>query len=507
MDRIKRFQKTPEFTAIVSALVMGYLTHNFALTNVMHNIDDIGNQPYGYGAGLSSGRWLLTLLGDSAQLLGLNFNLPFVNGIVFLILIALSAGILVSAFHMHRKVSAALLGMLLAVFPSATTALIYRFTSAYYGLAFLMAVFAGWVLWRHKWGVLVSAVLIACSLGIYQAYVSITIGIFVLFLMLQVFRGESVPVLIRQGVQACIALILGLLLYFLCLKIFLTAYGAALSDYNGMNQMAGFSMARIPSLVRKAFLDFCKFPLTNYCSLAGSKLIKIAYLLLGSVSAVQIVYLCVFRVKNVLRSAVVCLLLLVFPVGVNFVEVMSPDAWMYTMMVYAFVLVPCVPLVLMEAVPECSWRSIADRILTVVTAVLIFSYGYQANVNYTANYFINRQTENYVASIVTQVRMTEGFDADKKWALLGEIQDPLLDSPWEYELSNGGLFDTERTLNDISQYYWFWTYVGYHLPMVDAGEAEVLRNSPEVKSMPCWPAEGSVKVVGDVVVIKFEELS
>ncbi|MDO5400307.1 MAG: glucosyltransferase domain-containing protein [Eubacteriales bacterium] len=507
MDWIKKYRKSPEFVAMVSALIMGYITHNFALVNVMHNIDDIGNQPYGYGVGLTSGRWLLTLLGDTAQSFGLNLNLPFVNGLVFLILISIAAGFLVSVFAIKSKLSAGMIGMLLVVFPSAATALIYRFTAPFYAMAFLMATLAVWVSERQKWGVLLAALLITCSLGIYQAYVALSIGMFVLLLIQRAFLGEPIPALLRRGLRACLTLILGLLGYFLCLKICLALYGTVLSDYNGMNNMAGLALKNIPGQVVKAFYDFCKFPLTNYCSLAGNKLIKIAYLLLGVASFGLVLYLLFQVKKDVIRVAAVILLLAAFPVGVNFVEVMSPGAWMYTMMVYAFVLVPCAPLILLECIPEKVWRPAVVKCLSVVTIALIMAYGYQIHANYTANYYINRQTENYISSIVTQVRMTEKFDADKKWALLGNIQDPLLDSPWEYELSNGGLFGTERTLNDISRYYWFWTYIGYRLPMADAETIENLRALPEVKSMPCWPAEGSIKVVGDTVVIKFEELS
>lgn len=139
--------------------------------------------------------------------------------------------------------------------------------------------------------------------------------------------------------------------------------------------------------------------------------------------------------------------------------------------------------------------------------MLICGYAYGTNVNYTAMYYINRQMESYVNSIVVQVRMTEGFDADKQWALIGTLEDPLLESPWQYETNYGGTFSLKRMLNEKSRYYWFWNYVGYRMP--EAGEETVrqLQAADEVKSMPCWPTQGSIKVIGDTVVIKFQELS
>lgn len=503
----KKYKDTPEGTAVLAALIGGILTHHFALVNVMHNIDDIGNQPRGYGVGLSSGRWLLTLLGDGAEFLNTGFNLPYVNGLLFLVLIALSAGFLVSTLRIKERYTAAAIGCLLAVFPPAAVALVYRFTAVYYGIAFLLAVLAAWVLPRGKYSLLISAMLTACSLGIYQAYVSVTIGIFVLLLIRRALEENSTSWdLIRQGCLDCLALILGLAVYFLCLKLCLRLYGTSLSGYNGMSDMGKLSLRDLPGLIWSAFRNFCAFPLTNYCGLSGSKLIKAAYLLLGGESVALIGYLVIFKVRKIDVAIITGLLCLVFPVAVNFVEIMSPQAWIYTMMVYAFVLVPCVPLVLMECLPAgARWQAAVRKCSAALLAVIIFSYGYITNINYTAHYFVNRQVENYVGSIVTQVRMTEGFTPEKKWALIGDIEDPLLASPWEAELTYGGLFASERTLNDISQYYWFWTYVGYRIPEANPETVRLLRDTPEVRAMPCWPSEGSIRIIGEDVVIKFSE--
>lgn len=508
MNLWSKYKKTPECAAVIASLAAGYLTHNFALVNVMHNIDDIGNQPVGYGAGLPSGRWLLTLLGDFAGVLDGGINLPFLNGVLFLVLIALAAGFLVCTFRIRRRTSAVLMGILIAVFPTAATALLYRFTSVYYGLSFLLAVAAAWALYRYRYGILLSALLIALSLGIYQAYVSVTIGVFVLMLIQQALGGEwNVKTLVRRGLWDCLALVLGLLLYYLCLNICLRLYGTTLNTYQGMDTMGKLALGEIPALAWEAFRTFCKFPLTNYCGLAGSKLIKISYLLLGGVSVGMIGYLLIAKVKKIGLAVFTCLVCLAFPLAVNFVKIMAPEAWMYTMMVYAFSLVGCVPLILLECFPAAEKPARLTKAIAAVLVVLVLSYSYMTNVNDTANYYINRQVENYISSIVTQVRMTEGFTPEKKWALIGEINDPLLDSLWNYETSFGGIFHAERTLNDVSRPYWFWSYVGYRVPWADTETIWTLQNSEEVKAMPCWPSQGSVRVVEDIVVIKFQELS
>ena len=217
----------------------------------------------------------------------------------------------------------------------------------------------------------------------------------------------------------------------------------------------------------------------------------------------------VWRLLNMRRNPLLCLAVLVlcclFPVAVNFILIMCPGGYIYTLMVYPFVLVGCLPLILLEDIPEEKFGMVLRRVLLSVTALLVFSYAYDTNVEYTSLYYSNRQTENYLNAMVVQVRMTDGFDTEKQWAFLGQIQDPLLRTPWQYEVRYGGNEPVEMMINRGTRYDWFLHYFGYSIPMADEQTIAELWEQAEVKQMPCWPNEGSVKVIGDVVVIKCDE--
>ena len=68
----RRFKVT-----FVSAMIMAVIAHGFAFTNVLHNYDNISVFMRGYGTRLSSGRWLLTLLGDWVKNTGGGIMLRF----------------------------------------------------------------------------------------------------------------------------------------------------------------------------------------------------------------------------------------------------------------------------------------------------------------------------------------------------------------------------------------------------------------------------------------------
>lgn len=503
---------TPVHTAAISAFICGCATHLFGLVSVLHNYDDIAVQPSGYGTGVTSGRWLLSILGDFCAALGGNYNLHLVNGVLFLLLLGVTAGVLVSALQIRSKLLAAFAGAMLAVFPSAFSTLTFRYTSVYYALGLLFSTLAAWVLHRNRWGLLLSALCTACSLGIYQAYVPVTITIFVLVLIRESLKDENTfGKVLRQGLYCCCALVLGLVFYSVLLQITLKLYGTQLSDYQGINEMGKMTLSTLLSLIKEAYYTFLTLPIWDYCGLASRWIIKAEYLLLGGMTAVLILALWVKGRKPFSSILMTGLLLLVFPLAVNFIVVMCPDSWIYTIMVYSFALIPCLPIVLLDHLlteTDCSGKSkdVTVKVFCVVLAAMILCYAYQTNVNYYALYFVNRQVENYMTSLVVQVRMTEGFRSDMQWVAVGEMEDPLLHSPWQYEMNYGGTESASRLVRNYSWPDWIQHYYGYSISLLDEAGTDAIARTEEVENMPCWPDQGSIRIIADKVVIKFQDL-
>ena len=201
-----------------------------------------------------------------------------------------------------------------------------------------------------------------------------------------------------------------------------------------------------------------------------------------------------------------------FPIAVNLIVAIS-SKWIYTLMVYPFVMVMVLPITIWETWKTANNSKIRSidllvKLITVIFLVTIVCNVYYADFNYTALYYANRQTENYVSSLVVQVRMTEGFDAEKKWALIGTIEDPLLDNAWQISkpyVKFGGNSDSKQLLSVYSMEKWIKAYVGYNIPKASNSEIEVLKETNEFQMMPCWPTEGSIRVIGDLVVVKLQE--
>ncbi len=503
--------KQPAGNAVIAAFVCGVVTHLYGLVNTIHNYDDITQLPSGYGTGVTSGRWFLSLIGDFFGSLGGNWNLPVINGLLFLALLALSAGFLVHTLHIEKKASAILVGMLFVVFPSAASTMIFRYTAVYYGLAILLSVLAVWILEKRSAFLPLSALCMACSLGIYQAYMPITISLFVLLLLRQTLLGQrSLWELIRRGLFYCSALILGLLLYYVFLRLSLALSHSTLNNYQGIQDMGNLSFSELPALIRRAVGSVLRIPVKDYCGINTLGILKGIYLLLGILSLCAISHALIFRVRKWSMAFLTAVLCFAFVLAVNFIVIMCPKAGIYTLMVYSFVLLSCAPLMIIECLPSANrtqlrLRSILSRGCSWLLAVLICTYIYTTNANYSVIYFANRQTENYITSLVTQVRMSEGFDPEQRWAFIGTLSDPLLQSKWNAVSRFGGFSSSLDLLRGYSWPHWITHYIGYTVPMASAEEIQELASSESVLSMPCWPKDGSIQIIEDTIVIKFSQ--
>ena len=505
--------KKPEYFSVIVAFLTGLAVHMFGLVNVLHNHDDISMQPSGYGTGISSGRWVLTVLGDFLKKNFGNYNLHWLNGVIFLAFIAVTVGIFVAIFEIKSRKAAAVVAMLFVSFPTATSTILFRFTAGYYGFAIFLAVLAAWCAVKSKYlhGLPFAALCLAVSLGIYQSQIPLTISIFVLVLLQQSLKDDAdVRQIVRRGIYYCVTLVCGLLLYYLFLKICLHYYNTALSSYQNIDSMGQLSAKELLDLVVKAYKSFFLLPTEGYASLASIQAIKFCYQLIGICSVILLGFNLVVRRKNIILTAASCVLYLLLPLAINFIVVMCPSSWIYTLMVYSFVLIPCTPLVLFDTLPQLEdIGAIAKNVLRYITAaglaLLIFCNAYMTNVNYSALYYANRQTENTVTSLVTQIRATEGFDTGKKLAFIGKINDPLLVSSWQYVPMFGGNMNSKTLLSAYSWDCWISHYLGYSFNRASTEEITAVKTTPEYQQMPCWPNEGSIRVIDSLVVVKFAE--
>ncbi len=228
--------------AFISALIIGLLTHMYVMTNNLMTPDGTWNI-YSDQDMIYLGRQFLTYAcGISSY-----YNLPWLNGLLAIIYIALASIVVVEAFDVNSVVLSVLIGGLMVTFPTVASTFCYIFTIDGYMLAMLLAALAVLLTDRYKKGWIPGIILMGVSLGIYQAYYSFAILMCILALLLQVLRNtDTKSILIKAG-KYCGMGVGGYAFYVVTLKAMLAIKHIEVTGYRGGDGSQGW----FPDLERR----------------------------------------------------------------------------------------------------------------------------------------------------------------------------------------------------------------------------------------------------------------
>lgn len=446
-----------------------------------------------------------------------NYNLSFFNGFISICILTVAAYMTVLIFNIKSPLFSALWAGIFIVSPSVTSMFFFMYTTPYYSFAVLLSVMSVWITKQYRFGFLVAVVMCACSLGIYQAYFPMTVSLFVLLLIRDILRQDStVDIIFRKGILFLCTIILSLFLYFMLLYVCLKFYHTSLHTYQGVDRIGRLDIHKLPVLIKKAYGQILFIPFKDYYGMSCTLILRRAILILAVLSTglLWMQLKCVKREKNIILGNIgLCGIL---PIALNLIVIMCPNSNIYTLMIYASVFIYLVPILLIDLVQKELFPLVKRRakkvilqcsegIITITLSIVLLNYIYLSNKNYTAMYYTTQQTNNYLNSLITQIKTVKGYRTSMKWAFIGNyISDPLCGNLWEKAMDYGGT--RSSLINEYSRNYFIYHYSGCsQIPFVDKDTLGELKEDSVIQEMPCYPNDGSIMVYNDIVVVKLGE--
>lgn len=494
--------------AFISAIVFGLIAHMYMFTNKLPNFDDLIGID-GFGATFRNGRWFLWVVGATAYHLDLVFSLPWINGLITLLLIGISAGIIADLLNLESRTANVLLGAALVVFPSWTGTFFYMFTAPYYALAVLMAVISVWLTANYKWGIAPSAFILACSLGIYQSYLPFTATLYVVLLFLMLFDNKCDYIcILKRSIWYLLALISGIILYFIFMKLSLFLTGQELRAYKGISSMGQFELSRIPEIIKTIGINFFGIFLNNNMEISYNYITKAMYFVLLVMSAVLIIKLFVslLKEKAALKAIETVVLSLAYVIAINSIYIMCEDG-IYSLMYYSYVFIILFPMVLLDrSLKKSQTRFVTAAEYGIMFAVFIgiLSYCHFANGQYISMQLSLEQASSYYTTMITQIKSIEGYRDDMKVVLSGtDIEDETL---YHNEvMSTFSMSGRDDALADAySRQNFILHYCGFQ---AETADESILSKQSQLmlEEMPVYPDDGSIRILDNAVVVKLSE--
>lgn len=507
IDRIRTYKLSSRMKqTILSVLIWGIIAHLYMYMNRIVNHDAVFSLRSS-GSSIASGRWMISILDEIFFKFNNHYITPWSIGFLTIILYAFSACILVKTFDIKSKPLCCILGALLITYPTVTSSNLYIFTAHYYAFSFLLA--CGSVLLVCMFNTipaaLGSSILIACSLGIYQAYLPFVLSTYVLLILLSCLRKETAASdIIKAALKLLAVLICGLVLYFAIHHCFLHFTDTQMNVYMGLETMGKLEISAIPSILQKCYSSFFGLFLKNYCGINYKPWLRIL-MLLCSLYSICTVSVIIFKKQiSALHISFVCLVFILFPIAIGAIYIMTQaESAIGTLTIFSTIFVFIVPICLTDRLlPDITVNRafILEICLCIAMGTVSFYYSTLANETYLSLEYSNQNINAYFTELATQIKSLDGFSPDLQVALLGENQDetiPKLDLDYIIR----GTHTPDELINVYSREYFMTIHCGYSCTFVE--DVEYLQNDDRVKAMPTYPSAGSICIIEDVIVVKF----
>ena len=485
--------------------------------NLVNTYDGLWNGTY-YAAQaweLSIGRWLWPVV-DFVRF-GVQMN-P-INALLMLSMTALSVTLLRGLFVKNDGALSYLAGMAFVSGAAVGVRLSYQYMSPIFGLALLLSVAAACCVAKteHAAGCACGAVLLALSLGLYQADLACFCMILLAYLLKLLFQNAEQKTVHAHIVKSLGSAAAGMLLYWAVLHLILLLTGVHMADYNGADQIsAGNILKKLPSALGQAYQIFGTYFFQNvykHNMLQEYGFFAVVFAVMG------IGLLCRFgkliRDKNAEFALLGAAALLVLPLSCNVMMLISSGAvWRLQMSSGLNLFVPLLLLLLDGTCPARMERFVkAGRIAVLVLAFLVM-YG------------------NVYRMVMDQGAMQQGRDS------LRVMSDRIVD-----DLTDLGYFDVAEqqsvvfvgrpssnpafvqgavyeSANRYAQMGDFWlgaecarmswngvfgTITRAPVMISDDDQYMALLEEETVAQMPIYPQEGYIRQVDGVLVVKVSE--
>lgn len=492
---------------LYSTFLWGIFAHGMMIFNKFSFHDDAGL--FGIGGTYSSGRWMLGILGEgSRKLFGSDYySLPLFNGIVSILLIAISMALLADLFELQKKWVLIALSGIMVTFPMVTSTFGYMFTAPYYFLGIFMGVAGVYLSCKCRvwYGYVAGLILMACGVGVYQANIPVFVSAILIY-AIKVTADEKKAIwksFFQTAVKSICSCVGFMVFYFIFNKIALGVTGSHLSDYQGINNMGVTSVSGYLHRIVTAYKEF--FWPTDGTSANmypfSSDLVYKIILLFAAVVTVLLLKECWKREKMLVLQIAVFLVFI--PLACNFIYVMCDPVQVDSIMTYGEVMVFVYIAWIMEQCTETvKLQRLIGKAAFCFLLLLNVMFCRFSNTCYLKAELMFRQAVSYLTVLTAQIKSTEGFTTETPVVYINEYGKYDYTTANVPEMKEIKLIPYEHS-SILNNYAWKTTMKMWCDFDPEQGDASEFENLPEVTEMPSYPNAGSIRMIDGTLVVKF----
>lgn len=522
-DKLLRYFKKDGFkgidkrlkAVILTTFISGLLAHGMVIFNEYAICDNVSHM-FDVGFTITSGRWFLHFAGRFIfYFFGGLFALPIITGVTSLFYLGSSAYLVIQLLDLKKISSCVLTTAVMIMFPTIVSLFFYNFTASYYTFAILLISIGVYIVCKKRklHYFLCGSFLISCGVGIYQAFIPYAIGLLVLYFIKETDEHENEQIVdyIKNAFYLVASCIVFMAMYFLCLKFALWYYHLQLTDYQGIN---GFGLTSFKGYLNRIMYTFAYFlhpkSLRNGWenSMFPMRLSFLYYIemLITTILCFQYVVLKIVN-KQVMKAIFFLAGIVALLFASNLIFIICEPYIVHSLMLYGEVTLIIFAILIFEKINE---QINIPKILAWVGLIVLFLfpvyYCHYDNVCYLKLDLTQNRYMSYCNSLVTQIKSIPGYKDEYEVAYIEplKIKDNNVVAFEALEQVNiNPVYDTSEFMRNSYIAPFLNTWCAYSPKAASEEELKMLQDLPEVKAMPCYPDDGSIKIINNIVVVKF----
>ena len=448
---------------ILITFILLFLTHLPLMTKNILSADILLNNGFynGYSWEISLGRFGLYVIG----LLKCFLTIPHIDILISYLIISISLVILFDLFSFRKKEDIILYILIICLNPITSATLLFNYCSIGYTLAFLCSILSIYVYYKEENKIkkyLFSLILIVVALSMYQAYLSVIVTTFIIYnIKLLLEKKEN----FKLSLKYILTLLIGVLLYFIIMKISLLVFHVNMSNYSGADKIGLQTLLSIPKKIGLSYKLFYEYYFTD-------KIVKNIYIKNNILNIFLIILLIigvVFKIfKNNLspkEKVLTLLLILALPIFLNSVIFTINDTKLQLLMSASYLLIP---LLLITTIPENKMKYLS----IIVIILLLRNNLFQTQ----ATYLSLENTFNKYNTVITSAIKENINYQNYKFALIGSTKNETEINKLNYGfISDDAIFWEEYNLKKLGFERFCYEYYGLNLTFVSEKDYDKIK--------------------------------
>ena len=417
----------------------------------------------------------------------------------------------------NRGLISFLTGTLFLSSVSVCITLSYRFMSPTFALAFVFSVAAVLLIVRIKnryLGAGAAGIAIGLSMGLYQAFIGCTCLLLLIYLVIQLFdEKKSLKGVFTDIVCGLGAGILGAVIYSLGLKLHLTVFHLAMSDYNGGNEYSLLqSLKVLPASVINCYTVFKRYFFDNYFKINLFQDYYVLHIFFAFTTILILIELVRLFRKEKLRALFALILLILLPVASNAVLLIATSAWVSLQMTAAMALIPSVVVILLLSVKrkhEIKW--IKKALCVLMVFVVFYGNFYQVQIDQEAMRSGIQSTKMIASEVTAQLIDMNLWDESLVYCFFGNPGQSSMYRLNKVSLRANmySLFGSWKSRDyNCSRRSWegsFHYLLGENIEIGSLMDYQKIIDAYDIDAIPSFPKQGSIYRYEDIVVIKISD--